>query len=360
MKKLLLLIKLPPPITGATLMNQYVAESLEIRQNFEVTVIGISYTANNDDLGKVRLGKIYKLFGYLIQLAKTLFNNRQDLVYFQISSSGNALVRDSAMVLLLKLFRIPVVYHIHAMDIGSGYRTWLKPFYNFVFKKGHLIHLTEMAALDIPGKLGSIVHVLPNTIPDRQVKKSSPEKKLRLLFISNLMQEKGIFDLLEICKMLRSVNVDFQLKIVGKEQDISVSDLKLKVIEMKLSGLVEILGPKYGSEKHLLIDQSDVLVFPTFYRKEVFPLVILEAMQAGLPAISYDHAGIPEVIDQNETGFIVPLRNTEIFAEKVAELAEDRALLMQMGKNARIKFMNSYHQKNFEKGLCQILRDTIT
>ncbi len=336
-------------------MNVMVVESKALQDQFETSVLRLSYAKENQDLGKVRLQKIFRLVGYFFRLAKLLFINRPDLVYFQISTSGNALIRDALFVALIKMLRVPLVYHVHAMDISSGFATWRRPIYSFAFRKSHMIHLTSKSAQDIPADFQAKVQVLPNTIADRDVRKTDIGDRLNLIFISNLMIEKGLYDLLEIASHLKSEKVNFHLNVIGKEHEVTMSEIQSRIHDLDLGDFIDVPGPKYGNDKYDYLDQSDILVFPTFYHKEVFPLVVLEAMQAGLPVVSYEHAGIPEIIKNEEQGFLVPSRDISAFASRIMQLDRDRALLKRMGTEAQQKFEQQFNRANFDAGLVEIL-----
>ena len=84
-----------------------------------------------------------------------------------------------------------------------------------------------------------------------------------------------------------------------------------------------------------LIAAADIVVMPSL--DEAFGLVIAEAMATGKPVIGADSGGIPEVIVDNLTGFLVPPRAPEALAEKIVLLAEDANLRAQMGRAARLR-----------------------
>ncbi|WP_338359080.1 glycosyltransferase [Yeosuana marina] len=69
--------------------------------------------------------------------------------------------------------------------------------------------------------------------------------------------------------------------------------------------------------------------------QEGTPVAILEASAAGVPVISTIHAGIPDVIKDGETGFLVPEHNVDAMAEKMILLIENKLKAMQMGKNGK-------------------------
>lgn len=117
------------------------------------------------------------------------------------------------------------------------------------------------------------------------------------------------------------------------------------------------MGAKYGVEKDTLFRNTDIFVFPTFYHNECFPIVLLEAMQYGLPCISTDEAGIPDIIDDGQTGLIIPKKNSIALAKSIEKLINDRILCLQMGQAGRKKYEESFTLDVFEKNIGRLLEE---
>lgn len=115
-------------------------------------------------------------------------------------------------------------------------------------------------------------------------------------------------------------------------------------------------GKKYNEDKEEYFKHSDIFVFPTFYPNECFPLVLLEAMQQGLPCISTNEGGISGIIDDGKTGFIVEKRNPVQLAEKIEVLLKDKKLRKYMGAAGKIKFDEEFTLSKFEEKMECILQ----
>lgn len=359
MKKILAIMQLPPPVHGQSIMNQIIHQSELINNKFDLTVIPLHF-AKLDNLGKADIHKFIKMIYYAYVLIKNFFCSKPDLVYFTLSPVGFAFYRDCLYVTLIKIFKVPIVYHLHGKGIKEKTKNkFIKFIYSFVFKNSSVILLSTLLRSDLEGVVGRSTKIfyLPNgiaeAIPFQTVDhhQTSSEKAPILLFLSNIVKTKGVFVLLEAVEYLIKKKIRFKLKLVGGIEP-SISKKKLyKKIE-PLNDFVEYLGPKYGNEKSEIFASADIFVFPTY--NEAFPLVLLEAMQAGLPVISTYEGAIPEIVGDGETGFLVKQNEVGDLADKIEILLKDDILRKKMGQEGKKKFFKNYTIEIFEKNLKNI------
>lgn len=100
-------------------------------------------------------------------------------------------------------------------------------------------------------------------------------------------------------------------------------------------------------------------LFPTFYHNECFSLVLLEAMEHGLPCISTTEGGIPGIVDDGKTGFLVPKHDVAVLADKILLLLSNPDLRCKMGKAGREKFKKEFTLEVFEKRMTWILEHIV-
>lgn len=186
------------------------------------------------------------------------------------------------------------------------------------------------------------------------------EKKFNVLFLSNIMAEKGVWTLVSAAQVLRQRGLDFEVHFVGKWSDISEDDFTALVREARLENVCMAHGPKYGQDKEVFWRNADLFVFPSYYHNECFPLVLLEAMQHGVPCISTYEGGIPGIIDDGVTGFLVERQSPNILADKMMWLMEHPEVCKRMGEAGRDKFEREFTLEVFEKRMCDILKDIIS
>lgn len=118
-------------------------------------------------------------------------------------------------------------------------------------------------------------------------------------------------------------------------------------------------GRKYSEDKHTFFKNADMFVFPTFYPNECFPLVLLEAMQHHLPCISTTEGGIPGIIDDKETGFLIENHDFQTLADKPEYFIEHPEESKRMGENGYRKFHDKFTLKKFEESMVGILNNCL-
>jgi glycosyltransferase involved in cell wall biosynthesis len=195
-------------------------------------------------------------------------------------------------------------------------------------------------------------YIVPNGIEvqsyfERHLESSN--SVLQILYLSHYKRSKGILELIEALKILKLQGYNFVARLVGEPLDLSIETLKSIVNEYNLSEQIEIVGPLYGDDKINELKRSDIFVFPTYY--EAFGLVILEAMQYSLPIIATCEGSIPDIIVNNETGFMVEKQKPNILAEKIALLLTNDELRKTMGKKGYERFKNNFTLQHFESNL---------
>src|SRR4029453_15107290 len=156
-----------------------------------------------------------------------------------------------------------------------------------------------------------------------------------VLFVSNMLREKGPLILLEALAAVAKRKVPFQAVFAGAWRgDLTEGEFDTAAHRLGLNGVVLHRGAVYGDSKWALFRNADLFVFPSFYANEAMPLVLLEAMAFGLPVVSTDVAAIPTVVRNNETGLVVPPADSGALAQAIAGLLDDREQRARMGRAA--------------------------
>lgn len=361
--KVLFILHYPPPIHGAAMVGKYIKESRLINQGLKAKYINLSTSVSVDEIGKGGLRKWSRYFSILFQSFWQGLFWRPELVYITLSSHGLGLIKDSLVVLICRILGLSHVFHFHNKGVRSYSKTKLgKLIYSFVFKKAKVILLSPLLYSDIAEYVPeSRVCYCANGIPDfglgNRKKKEIFYQPIRLLFLSNLIKSKGILDLLEACKLLNENQVSFTCAIAGGEGDISKSELLELVMESGISQEVTYVGKVSGENKIKVLKEADILTHPT--HEDCFPLVLLEAMQVGLPIISTYEGAIPEIVEDGKTGLLVPAKSSIDLADAIRNFFENPELRHRMGNAGKEKFQREYTLEKFEDRFLKILKGII-
>jgi glycosyltransferase involved in cell wall biosynthesis len=175
------------------------------------------------------------------------------------------------------------------------------------------------------------VKVMKNGINPSDFEERSPiSDRPVVLFVGKVVEGKGVLDLLDAFSRVRVKIPDAELWIVG------AGELVRKIRRLQHSGNaggIRILGLLPFSDVLGVYRQARVFVLPSYY--EGMPNVILEAMASGLPVIGSNVSGIPDLVADGETGYLVPVRKPGILAERMTDLISDKQLCTRMGSKGR-------------------------
>lgn len=129
--------------------------------------------------------------------------------------------------------------------------------------------------------------------------------------MGHLTKQKGVEYLLKATKELKEKKEDFALKIIGDGSE--RRSLEKSSQDLSIENLVHFIGHKENAWKYM--QDLNVLVLPSLW--EGLPNVIMEAMAVGVPVVATNVGGVPELIKNGETGFLVEPKNPKTLAEKI-------------------------------------------
>lgn len=368
-KKVLFILHLPPPVHGSSMVGQYIKDSSIINADINSEYINLGTSKSLGEIGKNPLQKISVYLKIVLKTLKHLIVFNPDLVYIALTAKGQAFYKDAFIALLAKLFGRKIVYHLHNRSMQERQDKSLDVLLcNLLFKNTDVILLSKYLYPEIQKYVPeNRVHYCPNGIPDATLqipttkipipKSVGIDGIVNILFLSNLMKAKGVFVLLEACKILKEKQLPFHCTFIGGESDITSELFQQKVTDLGLTESVHYAGKKYGGEKEIAFSEADIFAFPTL--NETFGLVNLEAMQFSLPVVSTIEGGIPDVVEDGKTGFLVEKGNAEAFAEKLEILITNVDIRNQMGAAGKSRFESHFTLTTFENCFSSKIRKLI-
>jgi len=163
-------------------------------------------------------------------------------------------------------------------------------------------------------------------IPTNLLRNSNEVKpKVKLLGVGRFVAKKGFRYLIETAVILKQRGISFELRIIGNGP--LDSELRAQAKQRQLQDYVFFLGPKSTAEVRAAMADADMVIVPSITTDngdmEGLPVVIMEAMATGAAVIASDHAGIPEIVIPEETGFLTSERDPESIANAVCQFIDN-------------------------------------
>ncbi len=361
--KILCIGPLPPPVHGSSIMTDYLKNSAYINERIDIDWVNLSTSRKMEEIGRGSIKKIARFISSYLKTFGFLLKNRYDRCYLAITCHGAGFLKDAPFVLMCKMFGRKIIIHQHnkgmTADVDRPVFRWLL---KRVYKDTKVILLSWKLYPDIQKIVDKDqITVCPNGIPD-----DVPHYYLRnhtrpvLLFLSNLLEGKGVITLLDACQILKEHGYDFECRFVGGDTiEIDKFRFNKERTSRGLDDHVVYAGRKYGEEKYQEFANADIFVFPTYYDNECFPVVILEAMQQSLPVVSTNEGGIADIIDDDKTGKIIPQKNPGKLAETLAELLDAPEKRKKLGRNGKEKYNSNYTLRKFEENMFACLTEDL-
>ena len=181
-----------------------------------------------------------------------------------------------------------------------------------------------------------------------------------IVHVARLVENKGTWYLIKAFRLISETHPEAKLLIIGDGP--LRSSLEKIVHSYQLSGRVRFLGTCSNKEVLKMISDSTVFSLPsvtlTSGIQEGFGMVILEASAAGVPTVATMSGGIPEVVQDGITGYLVPERDVDALAERISHLLGNPRLCEKMGHAARQMAVDKFNLKK-QTALLEELYETV-
>lgn len=362
---------------GQSMMFQLFVDNFP-HQNFKLITLDIGKTIFKKNRINRVSGKIsiFKVFDYSILLVRFFFiliNNKKPTIYLTTAQSKVGFIRDFFFINLAYFFGCKIITHQFGANYGKFYASQAKAFKGTIIKT-----LTKINTIIVEGgfvkaqfaflpNFKTKVHVLPNALPQKInsskiYAKEISEGPLNLLYLSNLIESKGYWDVLEAINILVNTNnINVNAVFVGKFMS-SLDDFKFNNTTEAASTFfrecnenvkrnVTYFESLYGTEKEKIWDKSNFFILPSYYINEGQPVSIIEALAHGCVPIVTNYRLISTMVN-SENGFFVNPQSPQEIADIILKLLNNPAKYKRYSQ-AGI----NYYLKNFtpEKYITQLI-----
>jgi glycosyltransferase involved in cell wall biosynthesis len=348
--KVLLIGQTPPPYHGQALTIQRLVEGQYRR--LKIYHVRMAYSKTLDEVGEFQIRKVFHLAWVIVRVLWVLVSRRIDVVHYP-PAGGKVIpvLRDIIALGVIRLFSRKILFVSHA----SGLYEWLTHSNGVLRRLARLVYSRADGFVQLSSNIPPIgkylrakrVFVIPNGLPDHAGSFNRTQRSVnlppRILYVGMITEEKGTGVLLEAAKIMDGNGLRFTLEFVGEFKK-KEYETKLRVFIEKnnLSHKVRFLGRKVDSEKWDCYKRADIFAFPSYYSDETLPGVVIEAMMYSLPVVATSWRGIPDVVVDGQTGFLVPVRDPVILSNRLEMLIEDADLRTRMGQKARQRYLEHF------------------
>ncbi|MBV5330060.1 MAG: glycosyltransferase family 4 protein [Chlorobium sp.] len=311
----------PPPFSGTTIKNEILSEWLS-KENVIVT----------------HINTISKGFRTVFNILKFTLSNNRYLILSVSTKGRNVLIPYAYFaktIFCKKIILLPCggTMPDEMMTMG-GLRA---KFYHLACKSMVRIFV-ETCAMEMKLKqiLGtSNIEVMPNFKPCPQTAPTFKQNRtIRLVYMSRLRREKGVFILVDAVQNLKEVeHLNITLDFFG---DFLKCDREVENEFMnKIDNLnyIQFNGYLHPDKVNLVLRAYDIYVFPTYFESEGFPGALIDAAYAGLPVVATNIAYNAEIVQQGVTGLLCHPKDVQSMMDCIRTLYYDPAKRLEFGKN---------------------------
>ncbi|MBB1399443.1 glycosyltransferase family 4 protein [Pseudoalteromonas sp. SG44-8] len=297
----------PNPIHGMSLANQTIFNYFKAQNNIDIQKFDISLSSSvksKKDQGRFKITVLFFALVNLIKLLLFIVKRRGGVFYFTPPQSVLGYLRISPAIILAKIMRGHCIIHFH----GARFKLYYESS-NFLFKaliRSTFIFVDNFVLLGktIKKEHSSLIEkekiiICANGVEPPQTltdKKLFIGHRVNILFLSNLMADKGFF---EFCDAVKKLSTDkYAVHIAGAIEKAHQTEIK-NALE-SLGSIATYHGVVYEDKKDELFSKSNIFVLPSY--DEGQPMSILEAYSYGLTVITTNAGGIPDIFTDSING----------------------------------------------------------
>jgi glycosyltransferase involved in cell wall biosynthesis len=178
-----------------------------------------------------------------------------------------------------------------------------------------------------------------------------------IIAVGRLIPKKGFGDLIRVCALLAERGKSFRCEIIGEGP--LENELRGQINELGLQKNVELSGAKSQTQLRRRLAAANVFVLPSVIDPDGgmdnLPTVIMEAMATGLPVVSTKISGIPEMVVENETGFLVQAGDAAAMADAIETVINDSSSAAKLGRAGYERARTLFSIEGNVRELCALI-----
>ena len=355
--RVLFIMHMPPPMHGAAIIGKFIHDSKYINEKYECYFLNEAISTDVSHIGKIGLYKFKSIFDHARKIIKMIREVKPDLIYITPSAYQPeiGMIRYVLEFMAINSTCVKKLIHFHNKGVREKcQKWWIRWYYKMLFYNAKVIFIAKgfEKQFDIYLQSSQILYC-PNGIQRTRDAYSPLERSNnsvpKLLFLSNMMKEKGVYTLLEAIEMLKVRGYLFSCDFVGAWKDITEQDFNNYCLKHEIKDRITAYGPIFGASKLEFYKSADIFVFPSY--NETFGLVLAEAMEYELPCVTTKEGGMAILVEDGYNGFLIEKANSKQLADRLAKLINNSELRERMGKAGFEKFNREFSIDKFELNL---------
>ncbi|MFZ7826286.1 glycosyltransferase family 4 protein [Priestia sp. 40] len=356
MKKVIVIGPIPPPIHGESIALNQIVRSERINNKYKLIVIN----TNRAVIKKVGKLSFKKIFQDIIVIFKTFFSlitSKKHALYVSISQTKLGLFRDLIIIELGNKFASKTIIHLHGNNLGNVLDSLslfqLKIAKRILNKVTTGIVLGENLKKNYRGFIRDI-QVVPNGIDTNFISENDISKaklnknnsQLNIVYLSNLMKEKGYMELIKGVSELIIDGYAINLVLAGAiHNSKDYEEMRVLVKDKNLEKYIKYVGIVTDEKKKNLLLDSDIMILPSNYAVEGQPISIIEGMAAALPIISTKRGCIEDLVKNN--GILLKDGTSSLIKEAIINIINNPLNIEMYSKESRRHYLDNFSDEKY-------------
>lgn len=326
---------------------------LNVFKNPKLTLNTLNYVKYGKMINQMRLI-------YLITYFTKKNQNDYDAIVNHYGPNGNY----ATFLSENELVTTNMITFFHGQDLTSFIRKWGPEYYRPLFHSESKVAPVScyfgqmLESLQVDKERIYVHHMGINMEQFSYLGSENKTTLVNFLTIGRLTEKKGIDTTISVITALRKDGIECRLKIIGDGEQ--RKELEKQIKENKMEDFIQLLGWQSQEEINQAIEKSDLLLQLSRTASngdmEGIPVVLMESMAKGKLVLSTKHSGIPELIDDDENGWLVFEDSVIETVEKIKSILDQPESWETIGWNARNKIQNEFNIDHLNGALIDRLK----
>lgn len=330
----------PPPYGGVTIKNKQLYDVLKLDIDIKQSYF---YSENSNNI------------------SRTIFLLRELLSKETVFIIGLSMGSLNLITNVLYLFNKNLMKRSIVMVMGGAFPEYVKGRRGFSEKLAHFKRLyveTEGMANKLNCLGVNNTAIFPNCRKPNQSNslKEINKEKIKCLYFSQISEEKGADIVIEAARILNEKNINYSIDFYGHIKDSFSMQFFLEISNNDNLRYLGVYKNSIETELYSKLSEYDILVFPTRWKNEGVPGILVEAKMAGIVSIVSDINYNAEIVKHNETGYVLKNNTAEDLSNAIIELSSDSEKLIQLKKKSKLSG-DYYILENYIEDLMEDLRN---